>query len=302
MDYREYYRADAKRRRRKRGFQRFCFFALLLLLLLGLAAVITWVIEAVGGKEDSSASLPGPGSSSAVSSSLPDESGSASSGAQQGAALPEKGRVELSYFTDAAFVGDSITVGWSDYKGAAALPDTNVIAAIGVTPPVNGVQWANADGTTYDPLQAIADAAPAKLYLMFGANKLVDQGDAAEDTLLSSYATFIDDLKTKLPQAKIYIQSILTPTAAGTEAHPGLSPERIARVNGRLQALAAEKGCYYLNLEEALCPGGVLGDAYASNDGLHLSKEGYMAWLEYLITHAAYDPANPYVGGIDPGA
>lgn len=73
---------------------------------------------------------------------------------------------------------------------------------------------------------------PAKLYLMFGANKLVDQGDAAEDTLLSSYATFIDDLKAKLPQAKIYIQSILTPTAAGTEAHPGLSPERIARVNG----------------------------------------------------------------------
>ena len=67
------------------------------------------------------------------------------------------------------------------------------------------------------------------------------------------------------------------------------------------QALAAEKGCYYLDLEEALCPDGVLSDAYASGDGLHLSKEGYMAWLEYLITHAAYDPSNPYVGGIDPG-
>lgn len=299
MDYREYYRADAKRRRRRRGFQRFCFFALLLLLLLGLAAVITWVIEAVGGKDDPSASLPGQSASSSAVSSQPEES---SSGAvQQGAALPEKGRVELSYFTDAAFVGDSITVGWNDYKGAAALPDTNVIAAIGVTPPVNGIQWAGSDGAMYDPLQAIADAAPAKLYLMFGANKLVDQGDAAEDTLLSSYASFIDDLRAKLPQAKIYIQSVLTPTAAGTDAHPGLSPERIARVNGRLQALAAEKGCYYLDLEEALCPDGVLSDAYASGDGLHLSKEGYMAWLEYLITHAAYDPSNPYVGGIDPG-
>ena len=99
---------------------------------------------------------------------------------------------------------------------------------------------------------------------------------------------------TKLPNAKIYVQSILLPTAAATQEKPGLSPERITRVNARLQSLAAQKGCYYLNLNESLCPDGVLQDGYAANDGLHLSKDGYIAWLEYLITHAAYDPANPY--------
>ncbi|MDD2992959.1 MAG: GDSL-type esterase/lipase family protein [Pygmaiobacter sp.] len=298
MDYRNYYRADRKKRRRIKGFQRFILVVLVILLLLGLAAVITKIIEVVrGGDASQGTSLP-----ATSSVSQPVGSTSTGSSAPAGQALPEKGRVELAYFSDAAFVGDSITTGWVDYKGAASLPDTHVIAAIGVTPPVNGVQWANSDGSTYDPVQTIVDAAPQKLYLMFGANKLVDQSTTAEDTLVSDYGKFIDDLQAKLPNAKIYVQSILLPTAAATQEKPGLSPERITRVNARLQSLAAQKGCYYVNLNESLCPAGVLQDGYAANDGLHLSKEGYIAWLEYLITHAAYDPANPYVGGIDPGA
>jgi len=299
VDYRSYYRGDRNKRRRIKGFQRFMLVVLVLLLLLGLAAVITKIIEVVkGGDASQGTSLP---ATSSVSQSATDST-SAGSSAPAGEALPEKGRVELSYFSDAAFVGDSITTGWVDYKGAASLPDTHVIAAIGVTPPVNGIQWANSDGSTYDPVQTIVDAAPKKIYLMFGANKLVDQSATAEDTLVSDYGKFIDDLKAKLPDAKIYVQSVLLPQAAATQEKPGLSPERITRVNARLQSLAAQKGCYYLNLNESLCPDGVLKDGYAANDGLHLSKDGYIAWLEYLITHAAYDPANPYVGGIDPGA
>lgn len=303
LDYRKYARTDAIRRRRRRSFQRFCFFLLLALLLMGLAAIITWIIEAITGSGDSS-SLAGTSSSLISSSISQPASGSESEGdsTAQGVVLPEKGRVELSYFADAAFVGDSITVGWNDYKGAAALPDTNVIAAIGATPPTDGVQWKDDAGELYDPLAKIVEANPSKIYLMFGANALVADGEFVEDNLVESYGTFIDDLQQKLPDAVIYIQSILTPTAAGTESHAGLTPERIARVNERLKSLAEEKGCWYLDLEENLCPDGMLSADYASDDGLHLNKEGYMAWLEYLITHAAYDPENPYVGGIDPGA
>ena len=303
MDYRKYARTDAIRRRRRRSFQRFCFFVLLLLLLMGLAAIITWIIEAITGSGDGSSLSQGTsqGISSSVSQPASD-SGSGDSDAVQGVVLPEKGRVELSYFADAAFVGDSITVGWNDYKAAAALPDTNVIAMIGATPPTGGVQWKDDAGELYDPLAKIVEANPSKLYLMFGANALVAEGDFVEDTLIESYGEFIDDLQAQLPDAVIYIQSILTPTAEGTESHAGLTAERIAEVNERLKALAAEKGCWYLDLEESLCLDGVLSADYASDDGLHLNKEGYMAWLEYLITHAAYDPENPYVGGIDPGA
>ena len=36
-------------------------------------------------------------------------------------ALPENGRVDLSYFDDALFVGDSISTGWDVYRSAAGL-------------------------------------------------------------------------------------------------------------------------------------------------------------------------------------
>ena len=299
LDYRKYSRTEALRRRRRRSFQRFCFFVILLLFLMGLAAIITWIIEAIqGGGEDSQSQSQAISSSSQTSSSQT-EDGDSSSVTTDGVVLPELGRVELSYFADAAFVGDSITVGWNDYKSAAALPDTNVIATIGATPPTDGVQWKADDGTLYDPLAKIVEANPSKIYLMFGANALVVEGDYIEDSLIESYGQFIDDLKAQLPDTVIYIQSILTP-AATDEDHAGLSAERISRVNERLKTLAEEKGCWYLALDEALCTEGGLNAEYASGDGLHLSKEGYMAWLEYLITHAAYDPENPYVGGIDP--
>ncbi len=300
MDYRKYSRTEALRRRRRRSFQRACFFVLLLLVLMGLAAVITWIIEGVQGGGENSDSLPVDTSSSEISSSQSGQSSSTPT-LTDSVVLPELGRVELSYFADAAFVGDSITVGWNDYKDAAALPDTNVIAAIGATPPTGGVQWKAEDGSLYDPLERIVQTNPTKLYLMFGANALVAEGDYVEDNLIESYGQFIDDLKSRLPDATIYIQSILTP-AATDESHAGLSAERISRVNERLKELAKEKGCWYLALDEALCTEGGLNAAYASGDGLHLSKEGYMAWLEYLITHAAYSPDNPYVGGIDPMA
>lgn len=303
MDYRNYYRADARRRRRRRGLRRFGFFFLLLLFLMVLAAVITWLIEAVTGSPAGASSglPPQPPASSTPAASQP---GSSSAAGPAGAPLPELGRVELAYFADAAFVGDSITLGWVDYAAAAALPQTNVVAAIGATPPVNGALWMP-DGETdpqaaYDPLQAIVQAAPTKLYLMFGANKLVDTSELAEETLLADYAEFLDALKAQLPGAQIYLQSILPPTAQAAQGQAGLSAQRIARVNERLQALAAEKGCYYLDLAGALCPGGALDSRYAAADGLHLNRDGYMAWLEYLITHAAYRPDNPYVGGIDP--
>ena len=50
-------------------------------------------------------------------------------------ALPQNGRVDLSYFDDAVFVGDSISTGWSVYKDAAGmLPSPNVVAEKGASP------------------------------------------------------------------------------------------------------------------------------------------------------------------------
>lgn len=68
-------------------------------------------------------------------------------------------------------------------------------------------------------------------------------------------------------------------------------------MNDRLAALAFEKGCHYLNVQEYLCRDGVLNWDIAAKDGIHMNQDGYRAWLDYLATHTAYSAAASYVGG-----
>lgn len=59
--------------------------------------------------------------------------------------------------------------------------------------------------------------------------------------------------------------------------------------------MAAEKGCYYLALNEVFTDdSGYLISDYAQPDGLHLTVSGYSAWVDYLCTHIPYDKDNPY--------
>lgn len=325
--YREFM-AESKKKRRRRAVQR-CSLVLLIAVLL---AGLVWFVVGIAGRlsaAPSSSSAPAASGSApaAVSAAAATPAPAASDGSttalsrepwaggsvartintfapvatdRRMIALPENGEVELSYFDDATFVGDSITTGWNVYRAAdGLLPDAHVVAEIGVSPPVGGVQWARNKNTSdlYDPMQAIADTVPKKVYLMFGTNLLVNQSDATEDKLISDYGTFIDDLGARIPGCEIYIQSILIPTAEGTAAKPGLNAERINRVNDRLAALAFEKGCHYLNVQEYLCRDGVLNWDIAAADGIHLNIEGYRAWLHYLRTHTAYRADTAYVGG-----
>ena len=320
--YREF-RAEAKKKKRRRAFQRCCLILLIAVLLGGL----TWFVVQLAGRVGTAESAPpAPSVSSQAGQSTAADagdpalpSGTAAPGWQgigpiqqtinnfqiispdrRMISLPENGRVDLSYFDDATFVGDSITTGWNVYRAAdGLLPNARVVAEISTSPPVGGVQWVHNKNAAdvYDPMQAIADTVPKKVYVMFGTNMLVNQSEATEDKLISDYSAFIDDLGTRIPGCEVYIQSILIPTAAGTASKPGLNPERINRVNDRLAALAFEKGCHYLNVQEYLCRDGVLNWDIAAKDGIHLNTDGYRAWLDYLATHTAYSAAASYLGG-----
>ena len=82
------------------------------------------------------------------------------------------------------------------------------------------------------------------------------------------------------------------------ETMPGLTPDRVNSINASLSALAAEKGCLYLSLCDAMVDeNGSLRSDYAQPDGLHLSGSGYSAWVDYLCTHVPYDKDNPYQMG-----
>ena len=202
---------------------------------------------------------------------------------------PGCGQVDLSYFSDAAFLGDSLTVGFSDYSinlGGALIcgytgvgPDA-IVNRSAVKSSVRGQEVA---------LDVLAAARPKKLYLLLGTNTLTTLG--AADRFLAYYGQMLDLLRQALgDDCVIYVQSIppVRPEAAAEK--PGLASDVLRSVNEQLAQLAAQKGCVYLDLWEAMADGeGNLKEVLAAPDGVHFSAgNGYGAWVTYLRNHAKY--------------
>ena len=211
---------------------------------------------------------------------------------------PGCGQVDLSYFSDAAFLGDSLTVGFSDYSinlGGALIcgytgvgPDA-IVNRSAVKSSVRGQEGA---------LDVLAAARPKKLYLLLGTNTLTTLG--AADRFLAYYGQMLDLLRQALgDDCVIYVQSIppVRPEAAAEK--PGLASDVLRSVNEQLAQLAAQKGCVYLDLWEAMADGeGNLKEVLAAPDGVHFSAgNGYGAWVTYLRNHAKYASTNAWTLG-----
>ena len=211
---------------------------------------------------------------------------------------PGCGQVDLSYFSDAAFLGDSLTVGFSDYSinlGGALIcgytgvgPDA-IVNRSAVKSSVRGQEVA---------LDVLAAGRSKKLYLLLGTNTLTTLG--AADRFLAYYGQMLDLLRQALgDDCVIYVQSIppVRPEAAAEK--PGLASDVLRSVNEQLAQLAAQKGCVYLDLWEAMADGeGNLKEVLAAPDGVHFSAgNGYGAWVTYLRNHAKYASTNAWTLG-----
>ncbi len=124
---------------------------------------------------------------------------------------PASGQVDLSYFSDAAFLGDSLTVGFSDYKinlGGALIcgytgvgPDA-IVNRSAVKSSVRGEEVA---------LDVLAAAQPKKLYILLGTNTLTTVG--AADRFLAYYGQMLDVLRQTLGRTASSMLSPSRPSA-----------------------------------------------------------------------------------------
>lgn len=207
-------------------------------------------------------------------------------------ALPENGRVDMSYFDTATFVGDSLTQGLRDYS--VGIPNASYCAYQSISPRAiyDGSLWPPRRGATPEvPMDTLVASAPDNVYILLGANAL--SGNTTGDALIEYYSIMLGEIKARLlPEVKIYIQA-LTPVRPGAK----YSMELVHSVNNRLAQLATENDAYFVDLTEPLAgDDGYLREEYASKlDGIHLTPAGYEAWVQYLVTHTAYHPRNPYI-------
>ena len=211
----------------------------------------------------------------------------------------ENGRVDVSYFDDAIFLGDSLADGFKVYAGWMSLKDTSAVYLTqqGTTPRTFLQPGAMVDAGRgpVDVWAVIEQRQPGKMYITLGTNALMAM-DPPE--FIESYSQLIDKIKKTSPDTVIYITTITPTTEKKAAAEPRLSYERIYEANKLIAKMCNEKGAVILNLYDLLKDEtGYLDVDIAAGDGYHLSPAGYRIWLDYLITHTKYDPDSPYVPG-----
>lgn len=196
--------------------------------------------------------------------------------------VEENEPVDASYFSDAVFVGDSLTVGFQMYSD---LVDADFLSGTALS--VTGLGSMDAPGGGGSILDRIQTDEYKKFYIMLGINELIEPSN--KEAFIGKYGSVIDTVKATHPEAYIYIQSIL-PVSQTEDAKGRLRNDYIRDFNNGLEQLAVEKGAYYLDIASSLADENGFLPENSSVDGIHLNQEYYTKWLDYLKTHTVYDP------------
>lgn len=195
--------------------------------------------------------------------------------------VPASSPLTETYFGKCFFVGDSISVGLADYQ---FVPVRNVFAELGMN-----IEKINTETitTVYGKLTAIDTikaAQPENVYIMLGSNGIAW---LSVPEMTEYYSKFIDDIKTGLPDAKIYILSVPPVTAEReTAAKDPIQNSAIDAYNSELLKLADEKQIYYVDINTALKGNdGKFPSDMAESDGMHFVKTTYSVMLDYILSH-----------------
>ena len=169
---------------------------------------------------------------------------------------------KLDMEVDVVFFGDSETAGGDWQK---AFPDVKSINLGYIGEDVKGM---------LRRVDAIAAVHPKKVFLMAGINGLQQQTIGEFEYW---YAALVDAIRIEVPEAELYIESILPVTSYSDYC----DNEKIREANVELQRLAVERNIPYVDLYSAYAQEGALPEEM-SYDGLHLTEEAYDIWYETI--------------------
>lgn len=194
----------------------------------------------------------------------------------------------IEYFSDALFIGDSRTVGLSEY---GTLRNADYFCSVGLAAYRIDEEYVN--GYTFRDI--LASKQYGKVYLMLGINEV---GNDPEYTA-AAYRRTVDTIKEMQPNAIIYLEANLHVAQwAQTES---ITNAAIDRLNSRIREMADGSRTFYLDVNGVFDDGtGALTSDYTS-DGVHVLAKHYQTWCDWLCMNtvsegapiATYAPASP---------
>ena len=175
---------------------------------------------------------------------------------------------KLDYKCDAVFFGDSITRA-SDFRDY--FEDVKICNLGFAGDTLEGMK---------KRVPMIAEVKPKKVFILGGINSLRDNN---VDMTYKSYSELLDLIRGAVPEAEIYVQSLL-PVGSQKEKKwygKGLVKNSTIRCfNERLKVLVSEKGMTWVNIYSEYEKNGMMDPKYTT-DGLHI-YDNYGPWAKVI--------------------
>ena len=206
-------------------------------------------------------------------------------------APPTEQVVDSSFFDDAVFIGDSITLRLSYYaasSGELGKAKFLVAGSYSVGAAIYDKMEMSYRGKTYQNIEeAVAATEAKKVFILLGMNDIARSDFGYIDGTITNWGTLVDLVRAACPDVTIYIQS-LTPVWTGGEKG-GLRNPRVNEYNEKLEAFAAEKGCQFIDVASYMKDEtGGMATIYSVDQYVHLNYEGAAAWTQVLKAYTDY--------------
>jgi hypothetical protein len=197
------------------------------------------------------------------------------------------------FYSNTVFVGDSLTVGFSNYAALSDSPeflkDITYLAAVnyGTYNALKPVEGNNVHpiykGESVAVCDAVAEIKPDRIFINLGINEL--SGSNAIQRTVYNYCQLVYNLKLSSPDSKIYVVSV-SPMTKSKETST-FNNATIKEFNSLLEKYAQPWGATYVDLSGILTnEQGALPESYSSDGYVHMTNTVYSYWANYFRKYA----------------
>lgn len=197
--------------------------------------------------------------------------------------VQHEGLVELSYFDDVVFIGDSRTEGLVLYGG---IPNLNGFCYKGLS--IDKLDslyeiYVPGHGSGYSCFEAIEMTKYDSYYCMFGVNEL---GWVYLDVFIDYFNELIDKIKEVNPDAIIYVQSVLPVSEYESSTSEVYTQDRVKQLNNMLIDMCkTRKDVIYLDTAASVTGEDGFLPSEAATDGIHCNADYCKRMLQYIRYH-----------------
>lgn len=210
------------------------------------------------------------------------------------AVVPESDPVADSYFDDAVFIGDSVSLKLKNYVTEKRQSDSDFLGKaqflVSGSLGSGNALWEISDPESVHPMyngekMLLEDSVKAcgadKVYIMLGLNDIAIYGI---DGAVANMETMIENIKDKSPGITVFIQSATPMTRDGEKTK--LNNRTLVEYDNALEELCKSNGYYYIDVASVMRDSaGYLPDNYSSDNYVHFTDTACEIWIDYLRTH-----------------